>query len=614
MTRAKLSIACLMAMVWSTAAFAQHDPDDLAKARRGIDGLRAVQAWQIDEARKQAEELYRDDPDDPLTLALIAEVKMHMSDYAGAVDYFNRAEHAGAPTELLSDKSLAEAARVATDGYAEHVGEHFLLRYTPGRDAILVPHAIETLDLARDRIGDLLGWKPDTRIAVEIYPTPATLSAVSSLTKEEIENSGTIALCRWNRLMITTPRAVVFGYSWRDTLAHELAHLIIGGASKNTVPIWLHEGIAKYVETSWRAEPGLGISVEQQEKLKVAAQKKRLIPFEKMHPSMAKLPTHEDTSLAFSEVFTFIEYLVGKKGWPGIRQLLKSMSRGLTDAQAIEEVYGESLDTLEAKWKKSLLTRPIKRASTTSDTKLVLKERADEPDDKLHGLSKKGRRYARAADLLFARGRMVAAQKELEKALTETQSPLISAKLAMVALATGDLDSAESAARHALEGRQDLAGPAVTLAQILVQRRKFDEAKEQLARAIDINPFDPRIHQLRLEMLTSEGDEKERADATYALQLLQGEVRNEKPSLGRGGLIQIEGRPFSRAFLRKEGAGSYVPTGMVTPTGPLGIDPGRFELMLVPPDGPSSIHVIVVNEAPEDGSAQTITTGPATGS
>lgn len=612
MRRLRITSGTLLAVVLAgAAAHAQHSSEDLQKVKRGIDGLRAIAAWQVDEARERAEEQLRADPEDPITLALMAEVKMHMSDYAGAVEYFARAKRAGAPAELLTDAPLAEAARVATDGYEESVGQHFIIRYTPGKDAVLVPYAEETLEKARSRIGDLLGWKPKSRVAVEVYPSPATLAAVSSLTREEIENSGTIALCRWNRLMITTPRAVVFGYAWRDTLAHELAHLIIGGASKNTVPIWLHEGIAKYVETAWRSEPGLGISVEQQEKLREAAKKNKLIPFEKMHPSMAKLPTHEETSLAFSEVFTFIEYLVERKGWAGMRQVLKHMSRGMSDAEAIEAVHGVSLDGLERKWKKTLLTRQIKDPRTTvkGDRKLVLKEHGDTPDDKLHGISKKGRRHARAADLLYARGRLKAAQKELEKAYDETGSPLISGKLAMVALHTGDLDAAETAARNALDGQHDLAGPSVTLAEILVRREKYDEAKAQLERAIDINPFDPRIHQLRLAILGEKGGRAERAEALAAVRLLEGD-RPLAANLGTGGLIRIEGPSFSRVFLRKEGEGPFVPTGVITPTHPIGLEPGRFELMLVPPTGAETTHVIEVNEAPEDGSAQTITTGP----
>ena len=58
-----------------------------------------------------------------------------------------------------------------------------------------------------------------------------------ALTEEEIKTSGTIALCKYNRLMITSPRDLVYGYGWADTVAHELIHLLINRRSRNTVPI-----------------------------------------------------------------------------------------------------------------------------------------------------------------------------------------------------------------------------------------------------------------------------------------------------------------------------------------------------------------------------------------
>ena len=41
---------------------------------------------------------------------------------------------------------------------------------------------------------------------------------MSTLTEKEIETTGTIALCKYGKLMIVTPRATVFGYPWMDTL------------------------------------------------------------------------------------------------------------------------------------------------------------------------------------------------------------------------------------------------------------------------------------------------------------------------------------------------------------------------------------------------------------
>lgn len=613
-SRAALFLAIATAVA-GVAPEARADDVDLFAAKDVLQGFRAVEAWRIDEARAIAERLLERKPDDAMSLALMGEVKMHLGDYAGAVEAFREARRNGAPEAALRSEDAAEAARVATQDYVEHISDSFIIRHPAGKDAVLVPFAIETLEAAMDRIGGLLGWRPTSRVVVDIYPTAATLAAVSSLTKADIENSGTIALCRWNRLMVTTPRAVVFGYSWRDTVAHELAHLIIGGASRNTVPIWLHEGIAKFSETAWRAEPGLGITVEQQERLRDAAKKKELIPFEKMHPSMAKLPTQEATSLAFSEVFTFIEFLVERKGWEGMRRVLKEMSNGLSDAEAIEVVHGASLKKLEKQWRRALPKRTIKSDKTgrpvMGERKIELKDRSDAPDDKLHGLSKRGRRFARAADLLFARGRVIAAQRELEKAFDETKSPLISAKLAMVALANGDLKRAEAAAKSAMEGTADLAGPNVTLAEVFVRANNPEAAKLPLARAIDINPFDPRIHRLTLAIERGEdGDAEKRRHAQLALAYFEGGAPSA-PTLGKGGLIEVAGPPFWRVFLRQDG--QQLATGMVTPTPPIALRPGSYELVLVPPSGPVVTETIEVLPASGDGTAQRILAN-ATGS
>lgn len=587
----------------AAAAHAEVDPNDVRK------GFVAIEAWRVDEARDIAERLYREAPEDALVLALVAEVKLHMSDYAGAVAYYARAKKAGAPEMTLRNASLAEAARVATQGYAEHVGDNFILRFAPGKDAVLVPYAMETLDKAMERIGELLGWRPKSRVVMEFYPSAATLAAVSTLTEKDIENSGTIALCKWNRLMATSPRGVVFGYGWRDTIAHELTHLIIGGASKNTVPIWLHEGIAKFAETAWRGEPGLALSIESQESLRAAAKKGELIPFEKMHPSMAKLPTQEQTALAFAEVFTFIEFLVDKKGWPAIRKVLQLMSEGMNDVQAIESVFGAKFATLEKQWKATLPTRKIRREGKATEREVVIKKRADTPDDKLHGLNKKARRFARAADLLYARGRLKAAQKELEKAYGVTKSPLLAAKLANVALAAGDLDAAAKSAQTAIDGIPDLPGPHLTLAEVLVRKDRAAEARKPLDAALAVNPFDPRIHSL---LLASYGNDEafveQRKQAQLALLILERPSWGRLPILGTGGLVEVDAVPFSRLFIikRVDDRDVVVPTAMVTPTAPVALPPGALQIKLVPPQGEVIIRPIEVKPTGDDGLPQRI--------
>ena len=91
--------------------------------------------------------------------------------------------------------------------------------------------------------------------------------------------------------MLTSPRGLARGYGWRDTIAHEFVHYFVTKVSKNTVPIWLHEGIAKFQETRWRDAPGHKLDPPQEDLLARSLKKDQLITFEQMHPSMALLPS-----------------------------------------------------------------------------------------------------------------------------------------------------------------------------------------------------------------------------------------------------------------------------------------------------------------------------------
>lgn len=565
----------------------------------------AIRAWRFDEARVITTALLNSEaPPGPYMDALLGTMKFLNADYEGAVEQLEAAKAQQLPAALLSELPLAKAAAALTEGYEEVYSEHFILRFAAGKDAILAPFAIETLEAAREKIGARLGFMPEGRVVVEIYPSAASLAKVSGLTEAEIERSGTIALCKYNRLMVTSPRAVVFGYAWRDTLAHELAHLIIGGASKNKAPIWLHEGIAKYIETIWRGEAGGGISLKQQAKLREALEERRLIPFSKLHPSIAKLPSQEASSLAFSEVFSFVQYIVEKEGWGAIRGLLAKLGEGESLKQAVRGTLGSSLKTALSRWKRWLGKQAIVDVAgghaVKGERALKLKRR-DVPDDPLDGLDDRGRRYARAADLLYGRGHYKAAQIELEKAAALTDAPLVNAKLAMVALDNGDLAAATQAAQRALAAQPELAGPNLTLAEVLLRGNKPKEAALPLSRAIDVNPFDPRIHRLRVQLAGQQDDPEAREAAQRALDQLAGRIA-PPPSLGLGSAVQIVGAPFSRVYLKPErDKAPTIATGAISPSARINLKPGGYELKLLPPIGPVQTQSFTIGVTPMNG-------------
>src|SRR5690606_35090689 len=106
-----------------------------------------------------------------------------------------------------------ERARLASDtheitkNHQRQESEHFVFLHPPGKDEILAPWALETLEAAWERIGDLLGIKPEgEKIRVEVVQSAEELAKVSTLSLEAIRTTGTIAVCKFDKLMITSPK------------------------------------------------------------------------------------------------------------------------------------------------------------------------------------------------------------------------------------------------------------------------------------------------------------------------------------------------------------------------------------------------------------------------
>jgi len=261
-----------------------------------------LEAWQLEDALVIAEQALAETPSDPETWALAAAVQHQRGEHLSALALMDAAVAAGAkdPEGL---KALIESSAAYSASFETRETPHFRIRFL-NKDEIVATYAEDVLERAYTNIAgdlELLPAERGEKIVVEIYPDARALAGATGLTIHEIETSGTIAVCKFHRLMITSPLATASGYDWADTLAHEFTHLIISKKSRNTIPIWLHEGIAKYSESRWRGKGG-ELSAWSAALLKQALEKKQLVTFEQMHPSMAKLPSQEAAALAFAEV------------------------------------------------------------------------------------------------------------------------------------------------------------------------------------------------------------------------------------------------------------------------------------------------------------------------
>jgi tetratricopeptide (TPR) repeat protein len=496
-----------------------------------------LEAWDIEGAARDLGELVQQDGGSATAALFRGRVLFEQGQYDAAVQALEEAQRRGAPSgEVEVALRLARSAAEEVKGTEVHESAHFVVRTRPGKDALLVSYALEGLEKAYAALTEDLGVSPPAKIRVEVYESAQSLAHVSPLTVAEIKASGTIALCKYNRLMITSPRALLRGYAWQDTLAHEFTHYLVTQKGRNSVPIWLQEGLAKFLETRWRGQPGLAVDDTSLWLLQKAAREKKLIPFSAMHPSIAKLPTQEMAALAFAEVEAAIRLLYLRGGQTALTNLVAAMARGASDEQAVAQAYGKPFPQFEQDWRESVgkmrkepqaqapgAGRPLERKQLVF--KEDAKKRAPEAHDDRPG-DPEAKRAARLGEIFFARRRWGAAAHEYGRARAKLprEVPQIARRYAFAQIQLGRFGEAESALESAVaRDPQDEAAQAL-YARVLQRRGEAQKARAALDAGIAVDPFDPDLHAVYVDVAKALKDDALLAREQRALQLSAGRI------------------------------------------------------------------------------------------
>ena len=181
----------------------------------------------------------------------------------------------------------------------------------------------------------------------------------STLPAENVEKTGVVGICKFNRIMILSPRLLPKGYTWADTLAHEYVHYLVFLKSDNKVPVWLHEGIAKYQEKRWKEKETNVISPFYETILSEALEKDALVPIEKMHPSLAMLESAREAQLAFAQSGTMISHLVDNWGQNALIDLISSIKETDDYQAAIKSVTDLDFPLFYESWEKDLSSKNL---------------------------------------------------------------------------------------------------------------------------------------------------------------------------------------------------------------------------------------------------------------
>ncbi|MFO0712293.1 MAG: tetratricopeptide repeat protein [Sandaracinus sp.] len=493
-------VASLATLSWFVTgrASARVEGDDavaLADAARATDELR------IEDAAPVLDRLLLAHPDDPNVLFEHGLVRYHRGDYGRA-----RVELLGSVVRATALRDADERFMLARIAFETHetmrafvttrsADGRFEVRHASG-DARMAGYALDVMRRVDDGLAEELGYRHPGPVRLDILPTTDHLSRVSSLSVEEIETTGTIALCKWDRLIITSPRALVYGYPWADTVGHEYVHLALARMTRDHAPVWVQEGYARYLERRWRGEDAhASLDPRSAQLLAEAVARDELLPFERLHPSIARLPSAELAALAFAQVSTFVEVFRARHGAEGLRAVAQSIAEGVDAREAFAAVAGEPWSALEGAWRDALRARPAPPSTPAVLPTLQFRHGEGTPDDTAEVSLADARDALRLGDMLFVRGRHAAAQHEYERAFSSSpEDPVVATRLARAAHTAGDSARALAVLTPIRAAHPDHAPLLALIAASAAATGQTALAREAALESIWLNPFDPEPH------------------------------------------------------------------------------------------------------------------------
>ncbi|HEY4120977.1 MAG TPA: hypothetical protein VGM56_24105 [Byssovorax sp.] len=407
---------------------------------------------------------------------------LYAGDYDGAARILGRADLAAtAEGAELGDVARGAARSMSAALVLDDAASGVTIRLQDDADRALAPLLALTASRVREQLVKDLGVELPRPLHVDVVRDQFSLAAMTGLPEQAAQTTGTVAIAKWGRVTMVSPRATYRGYPWLDTLAHEMTHLALSRGTRDKAPLWLQEGVAKREETRWRDVEPLD-DVPAVDAIAAAGIEKGLgRSLDKLGPSIAMLPTAEQAQVAFAEVQSFVRYYIKEQGDDALVKLVAAIKandgpNGLEES--IKALSGLDFVGWDKKWRAHI-------TGAGRDLPPDLAPGADVPH------AREVARRVRLGELLHGRGHDVGAAIEFEKAhATVAFDASIRAYLGEALLANDERDKAAAlfATPEELHGKQ---GRWWSLRAMLAA--EGDEAERAIRMAVELDPLDPHV-------------------------------------------------------------------------------------------------------------------------
>ncbi len=406
---------------------------------------------------------------------------------------------------------------------------NFSIRYQDGPDKVLLAFLPDILEQVYREYARIFQFNRGEKIIVEVMPDYQLFSYASALTKDQIETTGTIALCVENRLVMMTPRRVARGYYWPDVIAHEYVHYILTKHSRDKAPLWFQEGVAKYFESKWERPDADPLGALLETSLANAIEADRFLTVEQMMPSFAALPTAELATQAYAQTASMVDYLCQTKSEDIIYQIAVDLPHKEDIDSVLAALLGVKFTTFEQNWKAWARTRNYRvhnEINPFEGVTLLDEDASSEGIAEIDRENDKGRKHTRLGDLLLERNRYQAALREYQKTVVAGEKihrQILLRMLRCLRHLNRPRDTIELIEQNVIALHED-ATMLVHLGRAHLALDEKAAAAANLRAATRVNPFYPEI--FRLLMQTYSADEN-KAEVQKIERLL--ETLNKKP-------------------------------------------------------------------------------------
>jgi len=345
-----------LAFVTVIAGSVRADPG-VARADHAARAAELTLGLDLDEARKEI--AAAGDADDPAIALERGRLALYEADCDAAALVLARPELAKTDEgAALGDVARGCARVIAATVVDKDDARAVEVRYQDEGDRALTPVLVDTVVKARDALTRDLGvsWPKPTRIVV--VRDLLSLSAMTGLPYESAQTTGTVAVAKWGRVTLLSPRASHHGYAWRDTMTHELTHLAVTRATIDRAPLWLQEGVAKRQEIRWR-DPGPFDDRPPVDAVVARGMELQLdVGLDKLGPSIAMLPSADAAMVAFAEVTSFVRFFAQTSPPDALPKLLSGLRNHKSVDEALKDAGGADMKQWDAKWRAYLAQRP----------------------------------------------------------------------------------------------------------------------------------------------------------------------------------------------------------------------------------------------------------------